>query len=222
MSTQFHRPPSLYGAKLDAYLVKGWFRSGQYIYTVATLNIDGALYFPIRIRLPLTGYEFRKSLRKVWNKNKCFKTVIGKAFITPEKEALYQKFLVRFDTYISPTLKDSLQEGGETTIYNTFEAAIYEGDKLIAVSFFDLGKNTMASIMGVFDPAYSKYGLGFYTMLVEIAYGKEKGYTYYYPGYVIPGYPKFDYKLRIGQVESYDQFNDFWEPMDIEGHLAGL
>jgi len=210
MSTQFHKPPSLFGTKLDTYLVKGWFRSGQYIYTVSSINIDGTRYYPVRIRLPLQGYEFRKSLRKVWNKNQCFTTVIRKAYITPEKEALYEKFLIRFDSYISPTLSDSLQEGGDTTIYNTYEAAVYEGKKLIAVSFFDLGKTSMASIMGVFDPAYSKYSLGFYTMLAEINFGKAKGFAYYYPGYVIPGYPKFDYKLRIGEVEFYDAEEDVW------------
>jgi len=210
MSTLFHKPPSLFGAKLDAYLVKGWFRSGQYIYTVRTLNIDGTLYFPVRIRLPLKGYQFKKSLRKIWNKNQCFKTVCRKAFISPEKEALYEKFITRFDSYISPTLIDSLQEGGHTTIYDTYEVAIYEGNNLIAVSYFDLGHTSMASIMGVFDPAYSKYSLGIYTMLAEITFGKEKGFAYYYPGYVIPGYPKFDYKLRIGKVEFYDADEDVW------------
>ena len=190
--------------------IRDRFRSGQYIYTVRFLNIDGQLYFPVRIRLRLKGYEFRKSLRKVWNKNQCFKTVIRKAFISPTKEELYQKFITRFDSYISPTLLESLQEGGDSTIYDTYEAAVYEGKKLVAVSFFDLGETSMASIMGVFDPAYSKYGLGFYTMLAEISYGKEKGFSYYYPGYIIPGYPKFDYKLRIGKVEYYDADEDVW------------
>ena len=27
---------------------------------------------------------------------------------------------------------------------------------------------------------------------------------YYYPGYVVPGYHRFDYKLKIGEVEFYD------------------
>lgn len=210
MSSQFHRPPNLYGASLDAYLVKGWFRSAQYIYTISSIPLEGALYFPIRIRLPLQNYKFRKSLRKIIKKNKQFRTISRKATITPEKEALYQKFIVRFDTYISPTLIDALQEGGETTIYNTYEIAVYDGDKLIAVSFFDLGKSAIASIKGVFDPAYDKYSLGFYTMLAEIQYGKTNGFEYYYPGYVIPDYPKFDYKMRIGEVEFYDAESDFW------------
>ena len=93
MFTQFHNPQSLHGELLDFYLSNGWFRSGQYIYTTKILNFDGKLYSPIRIRLPLEGYEFRKSLRKIWNKNQQFSTVFRKAFISREKEELYQKVM---------------------------------------------------------------------------------------------------------------------------------
>ena len=40
-----------------------------------------------------------------------------------------------------------------------------------------------------------KYSLGFYTMLLEIDFGIKSGAEYYYPGYVVPNYFKFDYKL---------------------------
>lgn len=212
MFTQFHNPKSLHGDLLDFYLANGWFRSGQYIYTTKILNLNGKLYSPIRIRLPLEGYEFRKSLRKLWNKNQQFETVFRKAFISREKEELYQKHKLRFDGYVSQTIKDALQDGGETTIYDTYEVAVYDDKKLIAVSFFDLGEKSMASIIGLFDPEYSSYSLGFYTMLAEIKYGKKNGFEFYYPGYVIPNYPKFDYKLRIGEVDFYKAKEDEWLP----------
>ncbi|HFB99628.1 MAG TPA: hypothetical protein ENJ53_02375, partial [Phaeodactylibacter sp.] len=203
MTTQFATPPSLHGEVLDDYLFHGWFRSGQYIYTSKILNFEGLLYSPIRIRLPLRGYHFRKSLRKVWKKNQRFQTIYRKATITSEKEILYQKYKSRLDGYVSPSIKSSLLDNHETSIYDTQEVAIYDEGKLIGFSFFDLGKKSMASIMGIFDPKYSRYSLGFYTMLAEIEYGKKNGFHYYYPGYVIPYYPKFDYKLRIGEVEFY-------------------
>ena len=70
MSAQFHRPPNLYGANLDVYLTNGWFRSAQCIYTLTSIPLEGVLYYPIRIRLPLKDYTFRKSLRKIIKKNK--------------------------------------------------------------------------------------------------------------------------------------------------------
>jgi len=214
MSAIYHQPPTLFGKALDLYLVNGWFRAGQYIYTLKTITLKGNLYYPVRIRLPLKDYEFRKSLRKVWKKNQRFKTVIQEATITEEKEDLYQKFILRFDDYIAPTLRESLLDGGLISIYDTYEAAVYDGDQLIAVSYFDLGHKAMASIMGVFDPEYSAYSLGFYTMLAEIAFGKKQGFLHYYPGYVIPSYPKFDYKLRIGDCEFYVLDEDVWYPLE--------
>lgn len=210
MSSKYHRPPNLFGRNLDVYLSKGWFRSGQLISTTHSLSLEGKLYYPVRTRLPLKGYTFRKSLRKIWRKNQHFKVICQKAEITDEQEALYQKFIVRFDSYIAPTLQESLLDFETTSIYDTYEMAIYAEDKLIAVSFFDVGEVAMASIMGVFDPEYGKYSLGIYTMLLEINFGRINNFDYYYPGYVIPGYPKFDYKLRIGAVEFYDTENDIW------------
>ena len=214
MVTQFAAPDSLHGENLDNYLFHGWFRSGQYIYTTKILNFEGLLYSPVRIRLPLEGYNFRKSLRKVWKKNQRFQTVYRKASITSEKEILYQKYKSRLDGFVSPTIKNALLDNQETSIYDTHEVAIYDDGKLIGFSFFDLGKKGMASIMGIFDPDYERYSLGFYTMLAEIDYGKKNGFSYYYPGYIIPYYPKFDYKLRIGNVEFYRAKKEKWLPFD--------
>ena len=75
-----------------------------------------------------------------------------------------------------------------------------------------MGLNSIASILGVYDEPYASYSLGFYTMLAEIDYGKKNQYQYYYPGYVVPGFPKFDYKLRIGDVDYYNTANDVWLP----------
>lgn len=95
---------------------------------------------------------------------------------------------------------------------------------MIAYSFFDIGEKSLASIKGVYDPAYSKYSLGLYTMLKEIEYGMENEYEFYYPGYVVPGYSRFDYKLRIGkmtEVEFFDAKNKTWNKYNnfTESHI---
>lgn len=210
----FHNPESLHGIALDKYLDKGWFRAGQRIYTLEYILLKGELYKPIRIRLALQGNTFRKGLRKLWKKNQQFRTTYQKSKITKRKEQLYQQQIMRLEGYVSPNLKDSLLDGGTKNIYDTHEVAVYHKNKLIAVSFFDLGEKTMASINAVYDPDYQQYSLGFYTMLAEIEYGKQHGFEYYYPGYVIPNFPKFDYKLRIGDVEFYNALEDIWYPID--------
>lgn len=158
--------------------------------------------------MPLEGYSFRKSVRKILNRvDSQFQTVVRAAEINPEKEELYQRYRQHFKGKLAPTLKNSLQDDLEFNIFHSMEVAVYEGSKLIAFSVFDLGKDSLASIKGVYDPQYGGYSLGIYTMLREIRYGLENGFRFYYPGYIVPGYDRFDYKLRIGKREELEFFN---------------
>jgi leucyl-tRNA---protein transferase len=49
-------------------------------------------------------------------------------------------------------------------------------------------------------------------MLIKIRYAMENNMNYYYPGYISPDYPKFDYKLFPGSeyAEVYDTTSEAW------------
>lgn len=208
MFTEKHFPSSVSGEELDNYLENAWYRMGQSIFTCHFLFFEEKLFSPIWTRLPLDGYAFRKRLRKLMGRNEqLFRTCVRPAQLDDEKEALFQVYKNNFNGRLSPTLKICLQDNFDFNIFATYEIAIYHGHKLVAYSFFDLGKHSLASIKGVYDPAYEKFSLGFYTMLREIQYGQELGFKYYYPGYIVPGFPRFDYKTRIGKEEEVQYFN---------------
>lgn len=216
MLTQFHYPKAISPTILDDYLAKGWYRMGQSIFTTKLLCLEGEMYSTVWIRLDLRNYTFRKSLRKLYKKNsQRFRIESGDFKLDEETEALFQKHRVRFEGFVSPSLRESLLDSQNGNIFNTKEFKIYDGDQLIAASFFDLGKNSVASIMGLFDPDYEKHSLGFFTMLLEIQYCQKQDLDFYYPGYVVPRYPNFDYKLRIGDTEYYDLQKSAWLPLDI-------
>ncbi len=204
-------PEILYAEELDAYLSKGWYRMGQSIFTTHFLYFNHQVYSAIWIRLGLEGYKYRKSSRKLMRRNeKNFQVKIRQGAISAEKEVLFQKYRNHFSGHLSNNLRDYLLDGEDYNIYNTLETAVYDEGKLVAFSFFDIGVQSAASIMGVYDPEYQKCSLGFYTMLMEIAFCREHKLKYYYPGYIVPGYSKFDYKLRIGQVEYLELSTNRW------------
>ena len=218
MFAEKHYPELLIPEELDSYLAKGWYRMGQTIFTTHFLCFDEHFYSAVWIRLPLRGYQFRKSLRKLMLRNqRAFRTEVRKASLGPAKEKLYQRYRADFTGALAPSLKDSLLDGEDYNIFDTYEVSIYDGNRLIAFSFFDLGRKSAASITGVYDPHYRKYSLGIYTMLMEIAFAQQKDLDYFYPGYIVPGYPRFDYKLRIGEpqeVQYFDLQADNWRPYD--------
>ncbi len=212
MFTEKFRPTFLTKAELDHYLDRAWYRMGQSIFTCHFLCFGEQIFSTIWLRLNLEGYTFRKSLRRVWKRNKDFRVVIRPIHLDEEKEVLYQKYRwFCFRGNISTSLQESLLDGEDVNVFHTLEACVYDEEQLIAVSFFDVGENSIASILGMYDPDYDKYSLGFYTMLLEIQYGLDKGYDYYYPGYVVPGYNRFDYKKRIGNVDYFDLETGNWQ-----------
>ncbi len=186
---------------------------GQTIFTTWFLNIGKSFYSTLWLRLELEGFGFSKSNRKLMRKNdKLFRYEIKACNLDTEKVKLFDKYRVDFRGNIYSCLDQYLFDGQERNIFNTKEINVYHDDKLVAYSFFDLGKNSLTSIQGVYDPEYKQYSLGYYTMLLEIAYGLEHGYQYYYPGYVVPGYAHFDYKARIGDVDYFDVITENWLP----------
>jgi leucyl-tRNA---protein transferase len=224
MFTEIHYPQEIFPEELDDYLARGWFRMGQTIFTCRLITFKDVLYTTVWIRLNLIGFNFSKGQRKLIQKNRArFNVISRKAIFDKEKESLYEIHRQRFSGHVARTLRSSLFGDTSFNIYDTYEIAIYDGDQLVGCSFFDRGKKTLASIMGMFHPDYSVYSLGYYTMLEEMAYGQQHNYETYYPGYVVPGYEKFDYKLRIGDTDYYDEPSGSWSPyntLDIHTLLS--
>lgn len=206
-------PQELDPEHLDAYLAGGWYRMGQSIFTTHFLCFGTDFYSAIWIRLPLHGYRFGKRLAKLMRGNHGrFRCVFGPAKIDAEREALYQRYREDFPAPISPSIQSALMDHESYNIFHTWELAVYDGNHMVALSYFDLGHTSIASILGFYHPDYKVHSLGFFTMLMEIAFGLENGFQYYYPGYVVPGYSRFDYKMRIGEVEYYDLRSSSWIP----------
>jgi len=211
MYTFREKRDKIVGRDLDEYLAKGWYRMGNTIFTCQFLLQKRELFSATWIRLYLKDFSFKKRNRKTLSRNgKRFTYKVSKAIITEEKEQLYQKYRESFEGFISENLIANLHEGEEMEVFDTWNIEVYEGEKLVALSFFDLGETSMSSILGIYDPDYSKFSLGYYTLLLEVQEGINLGLEYFYPGYIVHDNPRFDYKTKIGDVEYYDFLEDKW------------
>lgn len=200
---------------LDFYLAKGWYRMGSNIFTTHFLFFKERAYSAIWLRLDLKDFSFSKSQRKLLRRNaKLFAPATAPKVIDQEREDLYRIYADNFDGRLSPSIADSLEDYGTDTVFNTQGITLRDrsNGRLVAASYFDIGRESAASILGFYHPDQRNASLGYYTMLLEIEYCLSHGIRYYYPGYVAPGYSRFDYKLRLGPCDYYDLSTEQWLP----------
>ncbi len=216
MPHRIERPETLRPEELDRYLGQGWYRIGQTLMTCRVLLTSSVLRSVVWTRVPLRGYAFRKGLRRLMRRRgQRFDVRFAPCVVDAEREALYRRYLTvaRGDRVESlQALRYGARPGHE--LFDTWECAIYDGERLVALSWFDRGRTSLQSVVGAYDPEYARYGLGFYSMLLEIEYGLQHGYEHFYAGYVLPGDPSMDYKLRTGGVEFLDYEAQVWRPWE--------
>lgn len=200
MFAQVYLPETLHHSELDSYLESGWFRMGQTIFTTNFLHFNDKLYSAIWLRIVLNDLQEETTQQKLFKRNAAFRRELKKAEITAEKENLFQRYRASV-TFEASTSLNMLLMGKTATqnVYDTYEIDIYDDEKLIAVGYFDLGNKSAMGITSIYDPEYKKYSLGKYLIYLKIAHCKSLGMEYFYPGYFVPSYPYFDYKLTIGK-----------------------
>jgi leucyl-tRNA---protein transferase len=199
MFAQVHTPLALSSEQLDEYLFNGWFRMGQNIFTTNFLNFKGQFYSAIWLRIDLARYAADSTEQRLRKLNQRFSTSIKKASMTADKEELFSRYRESISFEASASLHQLLFGKASHNIYDTYEVAIHENSRLVACGFFDLGLKSAAGITSFYDPQYKKHSLGKFLIYLKINYCKELGLDYFYPGYFVPGYPFFDYKLSIGK-----------------------
>jgi len=198
-----------YAPKLmDKLLSLGYFRSGKSMFHSPVTFIDGIANSTIRTRQTLAIHQLSKSSRKLLAKNnRIFTHKLVPLDLDKEILELYDVYRTEcFKGELNGELSEWLDGSLENELYNTQICKIYFEDKLVAASFVDLGLESMASIMGIYHPDFSKYSMGIYSMLVEVEYGKKMDLIYYYPGYILSASPRFEYKKKVGNLE-YKSFD---------------
>lgn len=223
MYSRIHYPKQVPPAELDDYLAAGWRCVGQAIYTSHFMRFppgsNGRIYSTVPSRLPLQGYAFSKRLRKLWRRTqRAFRLEAGQPFaFDAAAEAVHERYIGAFPDRPLADLEAYRERRSGPFTFDTREVRVYEGDRLVAFSVFKLGQRSLYSSQGIYDPAYGKHSLGFFTMLAEVDYAQSQRCDYFYPGYVVPGYPDFDYKKRLGELEYFSLSQNRWQPISEMG-----
>ncbi|WP_324674004.1 GNAT family N-acetyltransferase [Hymenobacter sp. GOD-10R] len=206
--------PVLWGDALDHYLGQGYYRMQQDLFTCQFLPVEGELYTVHWLRLVLPQVQFGAEQRRLFRLNQPFVVSIRPFQLTEEYEALYAHYRASTNFDAPSTIESFLFDGAKQNIFTTSIIEVRDGARLIAGGIFDSGRRTLAGIMNFYDPAYRRHSLGKYLMLLKIEYALSQQLDYYYPGYLVHDYPKFDYKLFACReaTEVFDCVNRYWLP----------
>jgi len=210
--------PVIRGEVLDFYLSQGYYRMHQDLFTCRFLPVGGAYYTVHWLRIVLPNVSFGSEQRRLLRLNAPFSIAIRPFRLTAELESLYALYRssISFDAPV--TVEEFMLNGATTNAFNTQVIEIRDGDQLIAAGIFDSGARSMAGIMNFYHPGYRKHSLGKYLMLLKIDHARQQQHSYYYPGYLVHNYPKFDYKLFACQAatEVFDSASGLWFPFSWE------
>lgn len=198
-------------AELDRLLEDGWRHAGTHFYRYNFAFHEGMLTEVIPLRIPLDRFKRSKSQRRNWKQNQeaAFRVEIGPTRLDEAKEVLFHQHKQKFADNVPELLTDFLSVTPDHVPCEGREVAIYDGDRLIGVSFFDVGEEAISTIYGMYDLDYGRCGLGIYTMLLEMEEAKALGKRYYYHGYCYRCASFYDYKKTFHAVEAYD-WNGQW------------
>jgi leucyl-tRNA---protein transferase len=217
MFEEFIYPDSHKPAMIDDLLALGWFRMGQSIFTTNYVLFDQKVYRTIWLRLCLKNHERTSTYHKLVKRNKHFRVELKKILIDKNHELLFELYREAMPFQTSTSLHDLMYCFGMKTedVFNTYEINVYDGNNLIACSYFDVGKKSAEGISAYYNPDYKNYSLGKYLIYLQIEICIANRLDYFYPGYFVPQYPHLDYKLSIGSnyLDYFDTENNIWHPI---------
>lgn len=224
-----HHPTGMTGPELDDYLARGWYRMQQSIFTITHSFRDAAMDFcPVWwLRFPVNELREHASHARIRRRARHLQVRLQTAYHPDAaSEELYARYLasVPFDGY--PSVRDALygeEDPATGTIYDTNALIVSDGDRAVAMGIFDTGAQAAASILHFYDPDYARYSLGKYLILQTLDVIRERGCRWYYPGYVVTGDRRFDYKLFLGRDKAsyFDPGLQAWQPFREDLLLRG-
>ncbi|MDB5234834.1 MAG: arginine-tRNA-protein transferase [Hymenobacter sp.] len=227
MSASTSALPIIRGDALDFYLAQGYYRMQQELFTCHFVPFGGRLYTAHWLRLALDRIEWGPEQRRLLRRNALFTAAVCPFRLTYEYEELYARYRESITFDAAPTV-DAVLLGGEAhNVFNTQVIELRDDGQLVAVGIFDRGERTLAGILNFYDPAYRQHSLGKYLLLLKTDHARRLRLDYYYPGYLVHGYSKFDYKLFAcpAATEVFDNVRGFWQPFSWEvvaAHSAEL
>jgi leucyl-tRNA---protein transferase len=181
------------GKLLDEFLEFGWYRTNCYMFTTNYINYSEQLYRVHWLRYRIPDLVFGKPQKAVLKKAANFEIIVEPIALDTELEQLFSTYRSNAQFVGYTSLSEAFCMG--LPVFDSKIVKVRFNGQLIAAGFLDVGEVSVAGIMNIFNHEFAKYSPGKLLVLQKINYCIANKIQYYYPGYLVPGISKFDYKL---------------------------
>ncbi len=197
-------------AEMDQYWAEGWRHFGIYFFRYRTAVHDGKQFNVLPLRIDLGRVSLTRSQKRVLVKNRDTKVLLRRSTIDETKEELFRKHSLRFRENVPASLKEFLSPVPGSVPCLNLELCISLNERVVGVTFLDIGKHATSAVYAIFDPVEAKRSLGILMMLYSIHFSRGQGFRYYYPGYAYREPFSYDYKKNFHGLEYLD-WNSGWK-----------
>lgn len=195
--------------EFDMMLLNGWRHFGYFFFMPNCKSCNACT----PIRTLINKFTPSKSQRRNLKKNDL---ILNVEFTHLEyKDEIFEVYKkhskVKFN---QETSKEDFKESffSDALSGNSVLSLYRIGEKLVGVGFIDISDTGISTVYFCYDTDYSSYGLGVYSVLKEIEYGKSLNKDYYYLGYYIKENSSMEYKSRYTPYETLNWEKAKWEP----------
>ncbi len=189
----------------DTLTEVGFRRSQNIAYRPACDGCDAC----VSVRIPVDGYPFARSERRVLERNGDISRHLVEAEATLEQFELLRRYLVvrHAEGGMADMIWADYVAMVEDTAVRThlIEYRLPSDDRgpgeLIACALVDILKDGLSLVYSFYDPKLSRRSLGSFVILDHVRQAQGAGVPYVYLGYWVAGSIKMAYKARFNPLE---------------------
>jgi len=176
-------------------------------------------------RLPLDGFRFSKSQKKILKRNflKLFQVTTPNCTIEKEELYLRYQYSQHFQKKLPGKFRSTEEFNPDEILDNMYyqmysnpsssvelEVKNKEG-KVSAFAIFDVAKESLSAVYSVYDPKDARDSPGILNILKGIEWALQNKFKYFHLGLYLEGHPKMNYKKKFGPAEILDKKSGHWK-----------
>ncbi|QDV70583.1 arginyl-tRNA-protein transferase [Rosistilla carotiformis] len=181
---------------LDQYLSAGFRRSGPFLYRTKCADCQACE----STRVDMQSFHWSQSFRRILKRgDRDLQVRIASPTVDPARVAMFNQHRSARQLGLSERELDSQEYTGflVETICETQELSFWKEDQLVAVATTDFGRDSLSLVYCFFDPQFSRYSLGTYSILKNFELAMQSNRRWVYLGMYVASNSHLNYKARF-------------------------